>query len=133
MAYSSAGQWNVCLSNGAGFTCSLWAGHSGGQTNNFVGDFDGDGRTDIATFNGSAWQVCLSTGSSASGFTCSSWGGPGSYVYNSVLGDFNGDGRTDIAGYTGIGGSWRGTPSPRPAVDFGFHSLWITIISAGVN
>src|SRR5260221_8228354 len=132
MAYSSAGQWNVLLSNGAGFTFFLWAGHSGGQSNSLVVHCDGDGRTDIAVFNGSAWQVCLSTGSSSSAFTCSSWGGPGSYVYNSVLGDFNGDGRTDIAGYTGIGGSWQVCISTGTGFDCG-SQYWATNISGDVN
>ena len=56
-------------------SASYWAGHGGGQTNNALGDFDGDGATDMAGYAGNGqWHVCLSTGS---GFSCAYWAGHG--------------------------------------------------------
>lgn len=65
-----------------------------------LGDFDGDGRTDVLRATGSEWLV--------------SYGGSGewthlntsSYTLGSLrLGDFNGDARTDI--YRPSGSGWR--------------------------
>jgi hypothetical protein len=101
------GSWHVCLSTGAGFDCSYWTGHNGGQSNNVLGDFNGDGRADMAGYAGNGqWHVCLSTGS---GFNCSFWSGHGGGSTNNFPADYNGDGRTDLAGYTGSGGVWHVT------------------------
>ncbi|HBU13150.1 MAG TPA: hypothetical protein DEB31_10680, partial [Clostridiales bacterium] len=77
----------------------------------FFGDFNGDGRSDmasVATINADGnrgygiWRICLSTGVN---FSCGNWDGPwgggvggGTSDWEKVLvvGDFNGDGRTDI-------------------------------------
>ena len=97
LQWSSAGTPN--------FGGVVWNVHGGGASNNALGDFNGDGRTDMAAHNGGAtWQVCLST---ASGFDCRLWGAHGGGPSNNVLGDFNGDGRTDMAAYTGSGGMWH--------------------------
>ena len=82
----------------------LWYGHQGGTGNNIIGDFNGDGMTDMAGHAGGAtWHVCLSNGT---GFDCDYWnchaGGPN----NNVVGDFNGDGMADMAGHAG-GTSWH--------------------------
>jgi hypothetical protein len=63
-----------------------------------TGDFNGNGRTDIAGYNGDAraWHVALSTGRSfdaSAGFWIRGFGTPGKVL----TGDFNGDGKTDIA------------------------------------
>ena len=111
-------QWEVCLSNGKGFTCTTWLGHGGGLSNNAVGDFNGDGKTDIAGYTGSggSWHVCLSTGIS---FSCDYWsGGHLGGAQNNALGDFNGDGITDMAAWAG-GNQWNLALSQkvgRPAV-----------------
>lgn len=64
----------------------------------WVGDFDGDGKSDIAMGNGGNVYVLLSTGS---GFTNHVW--PVAPNWSSLMwtGDFNGDGRTDIAAAQG--------------------------------
>nr|WP_297385336.1 FG-GAP-like repeat-containing protein [uncultured Roseateles sp.] len=61
-----------------------------------LGDFNGDGRTDMwyADGNGSSSKMCLSTGTA---FDCQSWTGVNARSDEAVTGDFNGDGRTDVA------------------------------------
>jgi hypothetical protein len=63
-----------------------------------TGDFNGDGRTDIArTEPGwTKWDVSLSTGN---GFVTRSWTTSTAHsdTYRVVVGDFDGDGRADIA------------------------------------
>ncbi len=55
------------------------------------GDFDGDGRDDLAVYkeNGGWWQIVTWTGAYAAG----QFGGQG---YEPITGDFDGDGRVDI-------------------------------------
>jgi hypothetical protein len=76
----------------------------------FDGDFNGDGKADVACYTSTAgvWSVALSTGS---GWQLESWsGGPGPALPvtdQCVTGDFNGDGKTDLACYTGNTGDWN--------------------------
>jgi len=62
-----------------------------------VGDFNGDGKSDIAgRLNGTRWYVASSTGTS---FSTTYWGLWGVGTWTDVgVGDFDGDGRSDIAG-----------------------------------
>jgi RHS repeat-associated protein len=137
--YSGAnGAWNVALSvASAGWNMSSWTGGpdtvfwqetctidpvTGEQGCSsslvtktvrelcFGGDYNGDGKADIACADGdytSAWNVARSTGS---GWTNSSWTGPsvGVPVTNQCLrGDYNGDGKNDLSCQTGSAtGSW---------------------------
>jgi hypothetical protein len=80
-----------------------------------TGDFNGDGKTDIACFTGFAgevWSVSLSTGS---GWETQSWnGGPLLATEWNVVpipgqcfaADFNGDGKTDLACSDGVDDVW---------------------------
>jgi RHS repeat-associated protein len=134
------GAWQsipVCLSTGTGWSCSNlpatytgFGSGSGQQTGNggsgvyggtpMVGDFNGDGLTDVMMYS-SSWQsipVCLSTGT---GWSCSNLpatyagfgtqGGPGNSgrgIYSGgtpLVGDFNGDGLTDVLQYNSGWGS----------------------------
>ncbi|MBP6882460.1 MAG: VCBS repeat-containing protein [Candidatus Levybacteria bacterium] len=110
-------KWAVGISgniNIGSFTSSstgMWAGHYGGIKENISGDFNGDGKMDIAGFSGTGGQfdVELSTGSN--------YGAPGSGIWNveNVLpvanlsnvraGDFNADGKTDLV--TANGNNWN--------------------------
>ncbi len=95
---------DVHLSNGSGFTIQRWATRQGGFWNDqqwLVGDFNGDGRDDMAkSFNDSglaSLDVHLSNGS---GFTIQRWATRQGGFWNDqqwLVGDFNGDGRDDMA------------------------------------
>ena len=73
-----------------------------------MGDFDGDGKTDLLYSDGSGtWKMCRSTGSA---FACQNWVGPAVRTREVLLGDFNGDGRTDMVVPplgTGTGLTWQ--------------------------
>jgi RHS repeat-associated protein len=111
LASYDAGQakWHICLATAnfsgsdTAFNCGYWAAHTGDVANNVAGDFNGDGLTDLAEYTGSAWQVCLSTGS---GFACGNWAAPNGNASRTVAADFDGDGVTDLATYSGSGTAW---------------------------
>ena len=114
MAYRYfAGQWLVCLSTGDGAfqrrsddpaspdynqRCRVWNGLDAEFEDTIFGDFNGDGRSDMATYLGNGqFRVCISTGTD---FACPPpWSSTiPSYdtVKKFLTGDLNGDGRTDI-------------------------------------
>ncbi|MFZ3138668.1 MAG: FG-GAP-like repeat-containing protein, partial [Thermodesulfovibrionales bacterium] len=74
-----------------------------------TGDFDGDGKTDIACYKEDleTWDMALST---QPGWSSPDWTGftlPSTPIKNRcTTGDFNGDGKTDFACHTG-NGNWR--------------------------
>ena len=125
---STNGSWNVGLSNGHGFDVGVpWhngptlAGGAGADkplTDRCVyGDFDGDGKTDIACLVSSTavpdkgnWSVALSTGNgwSTSLWTGASPTGASEQVSGACLAaDFNGDRRQDIACYSAADHVWH--------------------------
>ena len=117
------GNWQVCLSTGVNFNCQTWAGpaisYNASDSEDYAfnhvlfGDFNGDGRTDIAIIPAAAnqdtsWTVCYSTGSSfncqsvvfwSAGFQTGSGYNP-SMAYH--VADFDGDGRDDMLGISMI-------------------------------
>jgi RHS repeat-associated protein len=110
---TTAGAWWVALSNGSS---SFNHGSSPWDTTNWtgtlkfplVGDFNGDGKPDIAAFdNGSGnWRVGVSTGSSFTSSVWATWNVTTATWQFAVLGDYNGDGKADIAGMTTYGQWW---------------------------
>lgn len=100
--------WRVALSKGSNgpFTFSVvtWKAHNGGLNNNFTGDFNKDGITDLVAYIGSGnWQVFIGTGRGFKGAAV--WRGHTGGNNDNFVGDFNGDGATDLMGYAG-GGLW---------------------------
>jgi RHS repeat-associated protein len=132
--YTTSGDgWHVTIAGASGWASSTaWQGPAPNAPTNercFPGDYNADGRGDIACWvGGSNWQVGLSTGSS---FQVVTWTGPTPgqalppdivviVVINvvptansCVPGDFNGDSRTDIVCFKGNGDRWEvGLASP---------------------
>jgi hypothetical protein len=101
-----AGDVFVALSNGSAFVGTTVKWHdlfALGAEQPRVGDFDGDGRDDIATFTNNAAAdvfVALSTGSGFAGTTVK-WheffATAGEFPY---VGDYDGDGATDVVTFT---------------------------------
>ncbi|MGN7875420.1 FG-GAP-like repeat-containing protein [Roseateles sp. 22389] len=146
------GTWTVCLSTGSSFSCGQWPGYgasnyyANGQTSGaLVGDFNGDGRDDIAIAgpNGDNERICWSTGSGFRGGTCQNYPGSFLFMYAAKLQteesvqsfqtgqmsvDIDGDGRADVIQYFG---TRRNNPSIYPkgawmgirATDAGFVSF----------
>ncbi len=77
--------------------------HSNGSVGSLLGDFNGDGRTDILRWSDDYAQNILLLGNGESYFTQpanfnikNTYLSNSSHTFGSLLGDFNGDGRTDI-------------------------------------
>jgi hypothetical protein len=68
------------------------------------GDYDGDGKTDVAIFRPSSgvWYVRTSSSGFSSYFTVNL----GASTDIPVTGDFDGDGKTDVAVWTPSTGVW---------------------------
>ena len=87
----------VCLSDGKKFTGNQWTIDNTNLdwTKGILGDYNSDGKTDIALATAQGTKVCLSNG--VNGFTCSYWSNL-NLIGKVFSGDFNADGRTDILG-----------------------------------
>src|SRR5262249_34740718 len=102
----TTGDVYVALSTGSGFVGTGWKWHDNfcfGTEIPLVGDFNGDGKDDIATCTrGSTGDVyvALSTGS---GFVGTGWKWHDNFCFGTeipLVGDFNGDGKDDLATFT---------------------------------
>jgi hypothetical protein len=118
---NSSTKVSVAFSNGTDmtftnrlYTSSLatWSQASGAKA--VVGDFDGDGRDDIAVTGGSGWTDIRVAHSLGNGFSTQSFpagdfpGWSRAQGVQMVSGDYNGDGRDDIALVGGVG--WNTVP-----------------------
>ena len=96
----------VLLSSGSDFAAeSNWITADHGADGWYVGDFNGDGRSDLLRYvpGVSGAQVFLSNGSNF--IYSGSWTGAGNGVDGWYLGDFNGDGKDDLMRYVpGVSG-----------------------------
>lgn len=105
-----SGAWVVLHSTGAAFDSRTFGGWNptAGWRDVMSGDFNGDGKADIAgrTSDGH-WWVGLSNGSA---FVTTHWAGWNEAAgWKDVsVGDFNGDGKADVAGRTSDGHWWVG-------------------------
>jgi hypothetical protein len=123
------GSWYVALSDGTrfvpyaggqpigGMDQSWLTGFADGSFVTMVGDFDGDGKDDIAAFSPSngRWYVALSDGTRfvpyaggqpAAGADAYWLDGWASENFVTVVGDFNGDGKDDLAAFQFSIGRW---------------------------
>jgi RHS repeat-associated protein len=121
--------WNICLSAGDGSfvrpnaapptppevyspasLCKTVPIFQATPDNMVFGDFDGDGKSDMARHvSGNTWRVCLARTDDLTQspnhvkFACADWSGAmnpnGSVSGNILSGDFNGDGKTDLFSY----------------------------------
>ncbi len=109
-----------------------WIGGRTGATARLVGDFNGDGRVDVALFYGDGGNVyvALSSGQSFNPYSLWLAGSslPGELLGPPLVGDFNGDGQTDLA-FQQPGGAWFvATSKPNtglePAAGFNPPTQW---------
>jgi ELWxxDGT repeat protein len=118
------GQWRVFTSTGTGFgRGEVRAGWASGTawSDVTVGDFDADGRADLAGRDPVSQRWTVSRGA-AGAFSTAVFGGlaPQSSWEGFVAADFNDDGRTDIAARNAVTGNWRMLPSTGSAFGAGF-------------
>jgi hypothetical protein len=107
----STGEWFI-LTSSTGYSYNnsivvMWGCPSLGDQP-VVGDYDGDGRADIAVYRPSSGQwfiLTSSSGYSSNSYLTTTWGNP-SLNDSPVRGDFDGDRKMDIAIYRQTSGDW---------------------------
>ena len=102
--HNGASVMDVLRSDGAGFTAQRWATQAGGHwaEQRFVtGDFNGDGRADVAKVFGLDGQTCIDVfASDGAAFAFTRWitdAGTHDDAMRFAAGDFDDDGLADIA------------------------------------
>jgi hypothetical protein len=105
------GRWRVLTSQGTQFApASVFGEWAPGVrwTRLKIGDFDGDGRADLAGCNATTgeWLVSRSTGQAFTTSIFGAFANPGSWQ-SPIAGDFNFDGKTDIVARNRFTGVWR--------------------------
>lgn len=110
-----SGRWNT--------PAGLWSEQP------FTGDFDGDGKTDLAVFTPeNMWKVNLSSGSAFNAPNSGDWpSAAGLWGELPTVGDFDGDGRTDIAILNGNGEWWLGL-STGASFDSAGSGRWLSAV-----
>jgi Bacterial Ig-like domain (group 3)/MBG domain/FG-GAP-like repeat len=97
-----------------------------------TGDFNGDGRPDLAVSAGDQNYVLLNNGDGT--FTAGLHYAVGSYTRSMAAGDFNGDGKLDLVSPAYFGGTLNvllgngdGTFTPAPSTSIGGYALSIAV------
>ena len=119
----------VSRANGSSFATTPLATLPAGETwvNSVGGDFDGDGRRDVAvqTAAGSWWVTTTPASGTA---TPRAWGAAAAFQFATV-GDFNGDGKDDIAARVPSDGSWQVLTSSGTAFTASRFGRWNPTLS----
>src|SRR5438067_1422376 len=129
----ATGTWTVFRSNGSSaFANSTWATWSAAVTwvDVRVGDFNGDGKSDIAGRVSSTgqWYVGLSTGTSFATTLWDTWSPSVSWV-DVQVGDLNGDGKADLVGRNSATGQVWGAVSSGSAFSTTLWDAWSTAVT----
>ena len=97
--------WVVAASTGTAFASTVWTFFSSGEFAT-VGDFNADGRADVAVRNAAngAWRVLTSFGAGFTAVKFGTWATDTTWS-NVRAGDFDADGRTDLVGQR-ADGAW---------------------------
>jgi hypothetical protein len=93
----------VLLGNGDGTFQPAQNFASGSPFSVAVGDFNGDGKPDLALANPASSSVSVLPGNGDGTFQAAQNFGVGTYPRSVVVGDFNGDGKPDLATANGLG------------------------------
>jgi hypothetical protein len=130
---SQTGQWWVGQSNGSSaFTNALWATWNPSVTwvDVVTGDFNGDGKTDIAgrVKETGQWWVAISNGTSFTTTLWTTWN-PGVTWVDVKVGDFNGDHKGDIAGRVLETGQWWVGQSTGASFTNTLWTTWSTAVT----
>jgi cyclophilin family peptidyl-prolyl cis-trans isomerase len=107
VAQRSDAAWVVATSTGTSFSSAIWTYFTSGQFAT-VGDFNADGKADVAVRNATngAWRVLISSGSDFTPVRFGTWATDTTWD-NVRAGDFDGDGRTDLVGQRLSDGTWH--------------------------
>ena len=122
----SGGAVSILLGDGAGnFTLASSPATGWDPMSVAVGDFNGDGKLDLAVANQWSDSVSILLGDGTGNFALASSPGTGAYPWFVAVGDFNGDGKLDLAAanYFGDTVSILLGVAPEPAVGLSPASL----------
>jgi hypothetical protein len=95
---SDWGNVSILSGNGTGnFSAPSYFGAGVSPYSVAVGDFNGDGKQDLAVANFNSNNISILLGDGAGSFAAATNFGTGASPYSVAVGDFNGDGRQDLA------------------------------------
>lgn len=132
---SQTGEWYVGLSNGAtGYTTTKWGTWPAGNVfkDVVVGDFNGDGRSEIAGRLAATQQWYVALSQPGNTFSSAIWGtwSQASDWLDVRVGDFDGDGRSDVVGRSKDNGDWIvGLANGSNGFSSGKWSRWTSTIA----